>query len=217
MSRGKRLPAAILSCLLALALLTACAGPEVSPPAEGIVISFNSDGGSPVESMTLSPDQPLDLPEQPVREGYAFAGWVLEGDGSRVGAGHTFPAGSGAVILRALWEEETTSQGNTSPDGNETAGNTEADPAGTESKDADIADDNTYVVVFDSRGGEAMSNQINQVGQPLYLGENPTRAGYTFVTWEDQWGMPIGHGLENIEVEWEAEAGQVITLYAVWE
>ena len=56
-----------------------------------------------------------------------------------------------------------------------------------------------------------------EVGQPLHLGANPTKDGSTFVTWEDQWGMPIGHGAEDTDVEWEAEAGQVITLYAVWE
>lgn len=208
-------------CLLALFLaLAGCGAGEVSGPAEEpIVVSFNSDGGSPVEALTLAPDQPLDLPDQPVREGYAFGGWVLEGDGSRVGSGHTFPAGTGAVILRALWKEVQPDPAATETAGPETAAADAGGSTGTAESDSspeDTAPDNCYTVIFDSRGGSAVPSQTIPAGEPLYLGTNPTREGYTFVTWEDEWGMPIGHGEEHTYVDWYTEAGWEITLYAVW-
>ena len=74
-----------------------------------------------------------------------------------------------------------------------------------------------YTVIFDSRGGTEVAPFTAPAGSPLHLGANPTKEGSAFVTWEDQWGMPIGHGAENTDVEWDTEPGQEITLYAVWE
>ena len=91
----------------------------------------------------------------------------------------------------------------------ETADSTDADEA------ADTAD--SYTVIFDSRGGTEVAPFTAPAGSPLHLGANPTKEGSAFVTWEDQWGMPIGHGAENTDVEWDTEPGQEITLYAVWE
>ena len=99
----------------------------------------------------------------------------------------------------------------------EAADATETTEADTAASDTETAAADTYTVVFDSRGGSAVADAVIEVGQPLHLGANPVKDGSTFVTWEDQWGMPIGHGAEDTDVEWEAEAGQTITLYAVWE
>lgn len=82
--------------------------------------------------------------------------------------------------------------------------------------DTDAAAD-SYTVIFDSRGGTEVAPFTAPAGSPLHLGANPTKEGSAFVTWEDQWGMPIGHGAENTDVEWDTEPGQEITLYAVWE
>ena len=85
--------------------------------------------------------------------------------------------------------------------------------------DADEAADTagSYTVIFDSRGGTEVAPFTAPAGSPLHLGANPTKEGSAFVTWEDQWGIPIGHGAENTDVEWDTEPGQEITLYAVWE
>ena len=105
-------------------------------------------------------------------------------------------------------------------DATETADATEADS--TEAADAgtdetpDAAAD-SYTVIFDSRGGTEVAPFTAPAGQPLHLSANPVKEGCTFLTWEDQWGMPIGHGAENTDVEWDTEPGQEITLYAVWE
>ena len=93
-------------------------------------------------------------------------------------------------------------------DAADTADATDADEA------ADTAD--SYTVIFDSRGGTEVAPFTAPAGSPLHLGANPTKEGSAFVTWEDQWGMPIGHGEENTYVDWYTEAGWEIVLYAVW-
>ena len=95
------------------------------------------------------------------------------------------------------------------------ADSTEAADAGTDETPDAAAD--SYTVIFDSRGGTEVAPFTAPAGSPLHLGANPTKEGSAFVTWEDQWGMPIGHGAENTDVEWDTEPGQEITLYAVWE
>ncbi|MBQ1501770.1 MAG: InlB B-repeat-containing protein [Firmicutes bacterium] len=196
-------------CLLATALALAACGDNGPAGENGVTVSFNSNGGSEVESITLAPGEALSLPEAPQREGYAFDGWVVEGDesGAVLSDGYQFPEGTTAVILRALWKE--------------TPAENTAENGGTANTDAQHSpennDKNVYTVVFDSRGGSAVPTKVISVGNPLHLDSNPTRDGYTFVTWEDQWGMPIGQGMEDYDVDLYTEDGQVITLYAVWE
>ena len=95
------------------------------------------------------------------------------------------------------------------------ADSTEAADAGTDETPDAAAD--SYTVIFDSRGGTEVAPFTAPAGSPLHLSANPVKEGCTFLTWEDQWGMPIGHGEENVDVEWDTEPGQEITLYAVWE
>ncbi len=121
-----------------------------------------------------------------------------------------------------------TDAADTSADSTEAADTTEtAEADATEADSSESADAGTdetsdaaadsYTVIFDSRGGTEVAPFTAPAGQPLHLSANPVKEGCTFLTWEDQWGMPIGHGAENTDVEWYTEAGQEITLYAVWE
>ena len=83
----------IILCLLIMVLLAACGGEKE------ITVSFNSDGGSAVESITLPAGEALSLPEAPQREGYTFDGWVVEGDesGAVLSDGYQFPEGTTAT------------------------------------------------------------------------------------------------------------------------
>lgn len=114
------------------------------------------------------------------------------------------------ILLCACGAADTAED--TAADATEPADAAESD-AGT---DTDAAAD-SYTVIFDSRGGTEVAPFTAPAGSPLHLTANPTKEGSAFVTWEDQWGMPIGHGAENTDVEWDTEPGQEITLYAVWE
>ena len=42
-----------------------------------VVITFNSNGGSEIESETISVGDLVKMPKEPVRDGYKFAGWYL--------------------------------------------------------------------------------------------------------------------------------------------
>lgn len=43
---------------------------------EAITITFDTKGGSKIESITISKDTELTLPKEPTRDGYIFKGWV---------------------------------------------------------------------------------------------------------------------------------------------
>ena len=43
---------------------------------EAITITFDTKGGSKIESITIGKDTELTLPKEPTRDGYVFKGWV---------------------------------------------------------------------------------------------------------------------------------------------
>ena len=43
---------------------------------EAITITFDTKGGSKIESITISKNTELTLPKEPTRDGYVFKGWV---------------------------------------------------------------------------------------------------------------------------------------------
>jgi hypothetical protein len=43
------------------------------------VVSFNTDGGSYIESVTAFENEIIDIPEEPYKEGYTFDKWLLNG------------------------------------------------------------------------------------------------------------------------------------------
>ncbi len=47
----------------------------------GYEISFDTLGGTPVESQTRMYGEPIEAPEAPSREGYLFDGWYQDKDG----------------------------------------------------------------------------------------------------------------------------------------
>ncbi len=213
-TKTKWLTATVLLLLTAL-LLSACGSQTPD-----ILISFNTDGGSPVQSITLPPETPIALPEPPTRAGYTFGGWVVDGSQTVILDGYSFPAGTAAVILRAVWlaEDAPADVPTDTPEKTDDAPTESQPPV---SQDAPKTDppkaEYFYEVHFDSRGGSAVSDQYLAEGEPIHLGKNPTKDGYTFVTWEDKWGMPMGHGQEDADLELYVEEGDVIELFAVWE
>ena len=63
-------------------------------------------------------------------------------------------------------------------------------------------------ITFDSKGGTNVDSITITKGDALHLPENPTRDGYTFITWKDGNEVPIGEG---------ALLDSDIKLYAYWE
>ncbi len=66
-------------------------------------VDFDSDGGSAVESATVAFGEPVERPQDPVKEGYVFIGWYLGDDE------YDFDKDVGRFLtLKAKWELDTT-------------------------------------------------------------------------------------------------------------
>lgn len=67
----------------------------------------------------------------------------------------------------------------------------------------------TFKVTFDSKGGSKVNALTVECEKALKLPKNPTKEGYTFVSWTDKKGKTIANGAKL--------ACENITLYANWK
>ena len=65
-------------------------------------ITFDTQGGSSVSSITAAYNSSVNLPAAPVREGYTFAGWYGSAGGARYGGGSSYTI-TGNVTMYADW------------------------------------------------------------------------------------------------------------------
>ena len=66
-------------------------------------VTFNSNGGSDVEPQTIAEGDTVEMPANPTRSGYTFAGWQLEG------AAYDFAAPvTGSITLVGQWRQNST-------------------------------------------------------------------------------------------------------------
>lgn len=159
-----------------------------------VVITYNVNGGETLTSTTIKKGENLVLPT-PVRKGYSFVGWYV--DGKLVDDDTNFTSNT---TLVAKWiiiegsEVEPTPSNSPAPT---------SDPKLNPKK-------STFVVSFDSKGGSRVSSiTCNCNNTPLKLPNDPTKSGYTFVKWVDKNNNTIENGsIINCED---------ITLYAIWK
>ncbi|MBO5773791.1 MAG: leucine-rich repeat protein, partial [Clostridia bacterium] len=103
----------LTTCLLILILigclcaLFACASDDNQPTTSNYIISFNTNGGSQVKSITLKSGSNLVLPDAPTKEGYVFTGWFLDNECKREVNVALFRAVSNTTIF-AGWESVLT-------------------------------------------------------------------------------------------------------------
>ena len=64
------------------------------------VVTFDSDGGSEVESQEVEDGETAEKPEDPTKEGFTFKGWQLDGEDFDFSTPIT-----GDITLKAVWEE----------------------------------------------------------------------------------------------------------------
>ncbi|MCL2336324.1 MAG: InlB B-repeat-containing protein [Firmicutes bacterium] len=183
------------------------------------IVTFDSQGGSHVVSQTVADESNITEPADPVRPGYAFAGWFLDDWAYDFGAAVT-----SSFVLDAHWTQLAHIVTFDSQGGSHVASQTIAD----ESKATKPADpvrsgytfagwflDNwsydfdaavisdfvltahwtqiTHIVTFDSQGGSSVPQQTvadeNKATKPA----DPVRSGYTFAGWFlDNWAYDFG-------------------------
>ena len=73
----------IFLCLLILGVLL-IAGCSPNPPITIITVTFDSQGGSAVDSQIVSDDEKVTKPTTPTKEGYNFGGWYKESECTNV-------------------------------------------------------------------------------------------------------------------------------------
>ena len=77
----KRILSILLLCCMVLTLLPTAAFAEGEiPDSTNVTVTFDSAGGSPVESQTIQQGQQVQRPADPVKEGYTFIGWYDKND-----------------------------------------------------------------------------------------------------------------------------------------
>ncbi|MBO4798524.1 MAG: leucine-rich repeat protein, partial [Candidatus Methanomethylophilaceae archaeon] len=196
-------------------------------------ITFDSDGGSPVESITREYGSPVSPPDNPVREGYSFAGW-------NPSVPQAMPAEN--LIVKAVWIEIVpvittvsfdTDGGSPVESITQEAGTPLSPPAdpvrtgysfegwepslpavmpGTDLKLTAKWKINSYTITFDSCGGSSVSEITGEYGSDVAPPSDPVRKGYAFSGWEPS--VPSSMPAENITVKavWIKLAPRMFTL-----
>ena len=187
-------------------------------------ITFDSNGGSEIASITQDYGTEITAPDNPTRKGYTFKGWDKE-------IPETMPAEN--ITLKAQWEINQytitfdTNGGSeiapitqdygteiTAPDKPTRKGYTfkgwdkeipETMPAENITVKAQW-EINQYTITFDTNGGSEIAPITQDYGTEITAPDKPTRKGYTFKGWDKE--IPETMPAENITVKAQWEINQ---------
>ena len=187
-------------------------------------ITFDTNGGSEIDSITQDYGTAITAPADPTRKGYTFRGWDKE-------IPETMPADN--ITVKAQWEINQytitfdTNGGSeiapitqdygteiTTPDNPTRKGYTfkgwdkeipETMPAGNITVKAQW-EINQYTITFDTNGGSDIAPITQDYGTEITVPDNPTRKGYTFKRWDKE--IPKTMPAENMTVKAQWEINQ---------
>ena len=210
---------------------------QTTMPAENLVlhacwginqytITFDTDGGSTIESITQDYGTAILAPAAPTKKGYTFAGWDKE-------IPATMPAAEDVITITAKWtinkytitffdtdggstiESITQDYGTpiTAPAAPTKTGYTFAGwdktiPATMPAENMNITAQwtvNQYTITFDTDGGTEIAPIIADYGTDIIAPEAPTKEGYVFDGWDKN--IPATMPAENlyIKAKWKAK------------
>ena len=180
-------------------------------------ITFNTDGGSAVKSITQDYGTKITAPANPAKEGYTFAGWSEK-------IPETMPAEN--VTVKAQWKiNQYTITFNTAG-GSDVAAITQdygaaiaapANPTKTgytfAGWDKEIPETmpaenltikaqwkiNKYTITFNTAGGSDVAAITQDYGAAIAAPANPTKTGYTFAGWDKE--IPETMPAENLTIK----------------
>ena len=187
-------------------------------------ITFDTNGGNEIDSITLDYGTEITAPDNPTRKGYTFKGWDKE-------IPETMPAEN--ITVKAQWEINQytitfdTNGGSeiapitqdygteiTAPDNPTRKGYTfkgwdkeipETMPADNITVKAQW-EINQYTITFDTNGGSEIAPITQDYGTEITAPDNPTRKGYTFKGWDKE--IPETMPAENMTVKAQWEINQ---------
>ena len=180
-------------------------------------ITFDTNGGSEIASITQDYGTKITAPDNPTRKGYTFKGWDKE-------IPETMPAEN--ITVKAQWEINQYTITFDTNGGSEIAPITQdygtkiTAPANPTRKgytfkgwDKEIPKTmpaenitvkaqwkiNQYTITFDTNGGSEIAPITQDYGTEITAPDNPTRKGYTFKGWDKE--IPETMPAENITVK----------------
>ena len=187
-------------------------------------ITFDTNGGNEIDSITLDYGTEITAPDTPTRKGYTFKGWDKE-------IPETMPAEN--ITVKAQWEINhytitfDTNGGSeiapitqdygteiTAPDNPTRKGYTfkgwdkeipETMPADNITVKAQW-EINQYTITFDTNGGSEIAPITQDYGTEITAPDKPTRKGYTFKGWDKE--IPETMPAENMTVKAQWEINQ---------
>ena len=187
-------------------------------------ITFDTNGGSEIASITQDYGTKITAPDNPTRKGYTFKGWDKE-------IPETMPAEN--ITVKAQWEINQYTITFDTNGGSEIAPITQdygtkiTAPANPTRKgytfkgwDKEIPktmpaenitvkaqwEINQYTITFDTNGGSEIAPITQDYGTKITAPANPTRKGYTFKGWDKE--IPETMPAENITVKAQWEINQ---------
>ena len=164
-------------------------------------ITFDSDGGSDVGSITQDFGTVVTAPSDPTKAGYTFAGWspavpaTMPVGGASLTAQWTlnsytisFDSNGGTSVgsITQNFGTVVTAPANPTRAGYTFAGWSPAVPATMPEGGAVLIAQwtvNSYTISFDSAGGTGVDSITQDFGTGITAPANPTKAGYTFAGW----------------------------------
>ena len=165
-------------------------------------ITFDSDGGSEVASITADYKSTLTKPTDPTKEGYTFAGWspafpeTMPLNGSTLKATWTpnqytitfdSDGGSEVASITADYKSTLTKPADPTKEGYTFAGWSPEFPETMPLNGAALKATwtiNQYTITFDSNGGTAVAAITQDYGTNVTAPADPTKEGYTFAGWD---------------------------------
>lgn len=133
-------------------VLSACKT-EVNETQE-FTVTFNTLGGSSVDSKKIKDGEKVTKPDNPTREGYTFKYWSLSQDGAEYDFNTPITADT---TLYAVWEKEV-----------------EVPP---------VVEDEKYTVTFNTVGGNVIDSIEVEKNGKVTKPADPTKEGYIFKHW----------------------------------
>lgn len=165
---------------------------ELEPDKVYYTVSFATDGGTTYANQVLESGQVVSKPEDPVKDGFIFRGWQVNG----VDYDFNQPVNMDLIIV-AVWEAE------------------EEEPEEPEEPEDDEKEDDsnkTYTVRFNGNGGTLGRNCGNQSIKNGSLARNTctaTRSGYTLV------GFNTNKNASSSNIS-STRITKNVTFYAIW-
>ena len=164
-------------------------------------ITFNTDGGSEVESITQDYGTAITAPAAPTKTGYTFGGWDKTIPGTMPAEDVTVTAtwkinqytitfdtdgGSEVASITQDYGTAITAPANPNKTGYTFAGWSEEIPATMPAGDMTVTAKwkiNQYTITFDTDGGSEVASITQDYGTAITAPAAPTKTGYTFAGW----------------------------------